>query len=537
MKKVLVFLIVIISSVALLAGCGGGVPDLEDRTAETSGLEGLEFTGMIEPLELDIYQEGTHQIRTDDGQLIIIQSRDFDLNKYLEKRVKLKGDMSDAVGDSEPVLNVTQIELEDGSKTGEMQDYENRAYGFMFSYPDTWELTEGDGGVYLSADDYKWVTVKVYSDQSDVSAFASSKEEGDGTPVTVGAQKALRYTDGDSVRVYIPNPPNKKVYQIVFNGESRDPEDQKDYFYDLLESFKPIYSKVAKGDKCGGKEDLKCPESYRCELDSADAEAEGICVSVEAGEGGFECPFIPAPTGCNDYRVAEYSKTTGCPTRYECVTDEVTDTEESIALDVSKLTGTIEEYKDQMLGVKDAEIIQFELTESKNLIAVVYKYDEKKYKTLYSFAPAANEFNFIEKGHFEDNDGVWSMLSGDDLQSGLGKTIIKPGESASDDDLREVGEDMSLYENTHKGFSLEYPKDWYYRSFGAINNTRWIVGFGEKEIDYLSDAIINVSILDDEPKTESDMYRKVRNLDDVVYVVEGPESYKDTIDKMAASIQ
>ncbi|MBU0727970.1 hypothetical protein KKA95_04770 [Patescibacteria group bacterium] len=540
MKKLLNIALVLVFSFAL-SSCGNTPPSLEDRISEVQNGEEFVYTynGIIEPLELDIHQQGTHQIRTDE-ELVIIQSQLYDLNKYLEKRVIIQGVDAEIIGDAERVLSVTDIELEDGELSGELQEYESRLYGFRFEYPSIWEADLETGGISLSKDGEIWVGIDVYNDKTDLDSFASSKEGNDGTPVTIASQRSLRYIDGSTIKMYVPNPPKKKIYLITFNENKNSVDAEKDYFYEILESFELIYISVQKGEKCGGEEGIQCLENYVCELESGEENAEGTCVSLNSEGSDQNCPFIAPPIDCKDYRISEYSRT-GCPSIYKCVENgndlRSNEAEEkSTELDTDALISTIEKYQDQILSVDDAIVLQYEITETENLVSVVYEIEELKYKKLYSFAPSANEFNFIEKASFEEGDGRdWEMISGENLQSDLNKVVIK---AESEDMEREVSGDMRLYENSHKDFSLEYPKNWYYRSFGAINNTRWIVGFSDDEIEVLSDAVITVSILDEEPKSGSEEYFVVRDRDnDSVYVVEGPEELKETIDLMADSIQ
>lgn len=544
MKKIsyFAFVFVFVFALTALSGCFGRVPDLEDRISENTDGK-YEYTGMIEVLEIDAYQQGTHQIQTDDDKLVIIQSRNFDLNRYLNKRVIIGGSYVRVIGNAEPVLNVEEIKFENSSDSGEILEYENSLYGLSFFYSASWDLKEAGNGLSLTKDDYKLVDIIIYNDKADMDSFVSSQESDEGMPVTIGAQRSLRFLNGPVIKMYIPNPPKKKVYKITFNEEGRIIDEEKGKFYDLLESIQLIYISTKKGDKCGGSENIKCEEDYRCELDSAEENAEGICVSLNPENNELNCPFIPVPVNCGNYRVVEYSKTTGCPTRYECI-DGGSDLREETSkkvFDVKDLTETIIKYQDQILDTKEAEIIQFELTESENLIAVIYVLKEKKYKNLYSFSPSANEFNFIEKAHFEEWDnGNWRLLSGEDTQKNYSKIIIdaENGENDEDHDLREVSKDMSLYENQHRNFSLEYPKNWYYRSFGAINNTIWTVGFSGKSLDFFSDSVVVVSILEDKPSSSDYEYFTIRNRDDkTVFVVEGPKDLEETIDKIADSIQ
>ncbi len=526
-----------------LVGCGNNPPNLEDRIVDGIYDEStiLIYNGIIEPLEIDVYQQGTHQIKTDDNKLIIIQSQDYDLSKFLDKQVEITGYPAELIGDAEPVLNVTEVKLEDGELTGEFDNYENRLFGFSLDYPIIWELKSKSGGVSFVEDDNTWVKIEVFIDKSDLNDFVDTQENEEGTPITIATQRSIRYSDGDSVRIYIPNPPKKKIYRIIFNEEEKDVNGNKELFYELLESFELIYKAVRTGDKCGGKDDIKCDEGYICELGSAEEDASGICVSVDGEGEDKDCPIIPPPIDCNDYRVSGYSDTTGCPSRYECTDDGISslDEEDKEVFSVGSLTATIEKYQDKILPIGSVTLIQYEITESESLVAVVYADDEMKYKTLYSYAPSANEYNFIEKAHFEEGDGQdWRLMSGKDLQSGFNKIVIKAEVSNEDFGPREVSSDMRLYENSFKDFSMEYPKNWYYRSFGAINNTRWIVGFADESVEYLSDAIVTVSILDEEKDALSGTYQVIRNRDDeTIYAIEGPEDLKETIDLMADSIE
>ena len=63
-------------------------------------------------------------------------------------------------------------------------------------------------------------------------------------------------------------------------------------FYSFLESFSPIISKIKEGEKCGGEENLTCEEGFRCELESGEENAEGICVAVDDVDTDLNCPYV-----------------------------------------------------------------------------------------------------------------------------------------------------------------------------------------------------------------------------------------------------
>lgn len=319
MKKTHIYLIALLFvPVVLLAGCGNKRPSLEDRIGENSQEYKGSYEGTVEKLEIiDVYQQGTHQLVTKGHGTIIIQSPTIDLNQYLDEEVLVKGQLAEGIGDAKAVFTVREIAYLDESKTTELKSYENKLYGFKFDYPSTWVLDEGQGNLGLRYEEKEIVSMAVFSDKTDLNAFAAGREEGEPTEVTIGAQRALRYAYESQVGFYVPNPPKKKIYLIKYYPNT---EVQLEYFYNLLDSFELIYLSQLSGDKCGGLEQLECPEDSICQMESDGKYAEGICVPI-GGEGTqASCPYIAPPSNCNHYRISEYSQK-GCPTRYECVTD------------------------------------------------------------------------------------------------------------------------------------------------------------------------------------------------------------------------
>jgi len=538
MKKKL-FLLAVVSLFAL-SGCGNNPPSLEERAVEgqQSANQVYEYTGVIEPLELDIVKQGTHQIRTDDNELVVIQSKTVNLSDYLDKRVTVTGKMAPSITGNEQVLDVEEVKTENGETSDEIKTYENRSMGFKFEYPGAWSMDEKGKELVLSVDGAPWVKVEVSETDKDLDSFVAGSEAEDGTPVTVGAQRSLRYLDGDSIRVYIPNPSKNKVYKITFNEEKRDPEAMKQAFYDLLESFTSLYFSKAEGEKCGGKEKLKCAEGYRCELASGEAEAEGVCVSMDTTDAGLACPFVPVPENCDRYEVGQMSGA-GCPVRYDCLDGKTADdsaVKTSGATDNGKLISSIEKNKSQLLHTADAKIIQYEISESTSIVAVIYETVEGKIKILFSYASSGSGYSFIEKARFEEGkNSDWDLTSGINVQKGLSKTVIKAEGGTTVPVV--VDEGMEIYQNTRLDFSMQYPKSWYYRSFGALGDCLITVGFADKSVEVLSDASILLRVFSEKPKAAEGIYTVARESNNMVFTLEGGEGMKSTIDTMAATIR
>jgi len=284
------------------------VPDFEDRVVhdvEVSDVEEgiLTIMGIIEVLELDVHQDGTHQIRTEDDDVTLLQSASINLNRYIDKTVTVKGVMSESIGNAEAVLGVLSVELDGDSE--ELTTYLNKVAGYQFDYPEIWEVIDEPDEVSLLAKGEEVISISFITAGANWESAVEELEANEGTAVTVGAQKSLRYLGTDAIRFYVPNPSKNKVYLIEFT--EREDDELKEFFFDFVESFSLIYFRKVTGERCGGAANLKCDEGFRCELTSDEENAAGVCVSLSSTQTDLTCPFISAPKDCNDYRVESYN--------------------------------------------------------------------------------------------------------------------------------------------------------------------------------------------------------------------------------------
>jgi hypothetical protein len=482
MKKALLLLAPLILIFTLI-GCGDKPPSLEDRVNDYKEIEGeeeLSFTGVIESFEFDIYKDGTHQIFTEENELIIIQSPTINLNNYIDKKVTITGSMQKLIDNKGKVFTVEDVKLLEIDE-GEIVEYENQSFGFKLNYSNIWNLKEDADGISFKSGGEKRVTVDVYNADMDLNEFVTFHEIEDGTSVTIAAQRSMRYVEEDEIRLYVPNPSKEKVYKIIFFGEE---ELQKELFYDFLESFELIVKRKVVGEKCGGEEALECPEEFRCELESAESDAEGVCVPLDGEEIDPDCPFVPVPSGCTDYAVKS-KNINDCPTSYECL-DPVNESADNPSADEP-----IDEPADEPIEEPIYEPAGVEPEPEPEPVAVEEPADDS----------SADE---------------------------------PTGEP-------EILNNMRLYENPHKDFSIRYNRNFYYASYGAINGTIWSVGFADAPLDSYSDAIITVVILEGasagkrEQKGDKYLVEAPRD-NESHFLITGPLERKDEIDVMAQSI-
>ncbi len=434
------------SSMGLMVSCGkDDKPSLEDRLGNQE--EALEsFEGVIEGVSKDVYQEGTHQLLSEEKEVIYLQSPTIDLNKYIGKPVIVQGKVKKGVGTAKPVVTVSKIEYvkEDAVQAG-FKLYENKAFGLKFEHPSTWLPTESANGVTFSFQEEVVAKITVFANESNLKTFVDSKEEGEGSQVTVDAQSAERFLSGSNITFYIPNPPKKKIYQFKFTPtapliERGENEGLKDEFYALIQSIQLIYLSQAQGKVCGGEPVVECPEDYFCELDNGSEFAEGVCVEIGGVTDTGNCPFISPPSTCSEYRISDYAPN-GCPSGYECSNGD------------EGHTGT-------------------------------------------DFIPE-------EEGQSEVGDYEVPALS---AVSGV-------------------------YVNDKLGFSMNYPKSWYYTSFGPIEGAQGKIGFADGEFEGLEQALITLSV----QKTEGG--KASTKIGDLYYVFDGPSDLTGVMEEMAQSVE
>ena len=87
------------------------------------------------------------------------------------------------------------------------------------------------------------------------------------------------------------------------------------------------------------------------------------------------------------------------------------------------------------------------------------------------------------------------------------------------------------YTNDKLGFSMRYPKGWYYASFGSVEGNIGTVGFADHEFEDREEAIITLDI------QETDGGKVSKKIGDVYYTFNGPSNLISVMQEMAASVE
>lgn len=118
-----------ISLALLCTGCTLGTP-IDDATipsnssstvssieVSSSSVTTTELRGMVEPVGITVYQQGTHKITLDSGRIVLLESSTVDLNGYVGTVARLTGVIRATVEADGQIMNVQTIALDDSTSS------------------------------------------------------------------------------------------------------------------------------------------------------------------------------------------------------------------------------------------------------------------------------------------------------------------------------------------------------------------------------------------------------------------------------------
>ncbi|TSC79608.1 MAG: hypothetical protein G01um101425_539 [Candidatus Peregrinibacteria bacterium Gr01-1014_25] len=104
----------------VLSGCSWLTQSTSDFVVETSSSAAsipasametrhVSFRGVVEEAGISVYMEGTHRLKVSDGQFILLQSEEIDLDAYVGKTVEVFGAVRPTVEAGGSIMRVDQI--------------------------------------------------------------------------------------------------------------------------------------------------------------------------------------------------------------------------------------------------------------------------------------------------------------------------------------------------------------------------------------------------------------------------------------------
>jgi hypothetical protein len=118
---------IIATSVLLLAACNG-TPGIgsSDESSQNSSEEIQEtkdvmYRGLLEEAGMSVYMQGTHKLVLDNGQIVMLESDDINLGRYVDQNVEVFGSVRPTVEANGMIMRVESVtSLEQSSSSSEM---------------------------------------------------------------------------------------------------------------------------------------------------------------------------------------------------------------------------------------------------------------------------------------------------------------------------------------------------------------------------------------------------------------------------------
>lgn len=243
MKRILFTVFVFLVATGIY-GCGGG-----GGTSEGSG-EWREVTGVVKPLGVTIYQEGTHRLEKDNVLLLILESRKFALAQFEEAEVTVSGVVRDTKQGGQKIMDVEDLNVlvAADERVKRTYTYISPIVPFRFEYPPVWPKYEDfENGVRFSHEGktkpFFSVTTEAIGDGF-VEWLKTLSFEGYSldaeTLMRVDGKNATRriYRSDDNQIISVSLPFEGRVYHFLFDGRwTLDLQAEKAAFYNLIDSF------------------------------------------------------------------------------------------------------------------------------------------------------------------------------------------------------------------------------------------------------------------------------------------------------------
>jgi hypothetical protein len=220
-----------------------------------------EYTGVVKPLGVSIYQEGTHRLEVNGALKVILMSNQYNLYNFEEAEVAISGPVRDTITGGQRIMNVTQLELikDAENRVKQTQTFTSGYHSFRFEYPTRWklvsesqlnisfDLSSDDASDDDTSDDNLFVMNAVVSENGfaqwlrDLSftGYALDAE----TLIRVDGRNATRRiyrdtTDTSQQIISISLPIDKTIYHFIFDSRAtNDIPADKAAFYNLIDGF------------------------------------------------------------------------------------------------------------------------------------------------------------------------------------------------------------------------------------------------------------------------------------------------------------
>jgi len=509
---------VLLSSV-LLTGCGEAAPTEVAPVEQQTAYETL--TGVIRSLGVSIYQEGTHRLDVD-GQLVALLTTSSDriqLESFIGTEVDVQGIIRPSIEGDIDVMQVVVITPRAVAPTGTVsyESFADAQYGFSVSYPNTLSARESRTGVSFHDGETKIIEIAVLENKlarelSDYLIDQYGYTADQLTRISVGGIAGYQFENATGTVIYLGH--DTQIFALAWlDVDAAERARNKRYYLELVQSFAftdatlaeqiPGQQLAALGEFCGGIAAIRCATGLSCRYDAQYPDAGGTCMAAETGSAGegvsavtsANTPInidLPAVSEVETFRGWYYGdldgKKTDTPDDWLLV-DAGTrfamwrrpDTLPEAQAVLSPTTATADALSSDQRTVFDYiraniatiaptpptsgnwEVIQ-QAFAAPNYVYAIYTAAEQTRKILLVYTVRDGAVTLEPTGYFRPGvNRDWITTEGVDSAFGKEQTIV----DATGAVAATILEGLREYKNRHIGYSLQYPKDWYWQNING----------------------------------------------------------------------
>lgn len=477
-KKSFTFLLLTLALIPLFAGCGSETPP------ET-------MSGIVAALDKKTYAVGTHLLTQANKPALILESfdeKEIKLDQYLNKTVSVTGVVTPEADDESGLglMSVTKIELQtaDVSTSTDLSTnpapsltHTNSQFGFSLNYPSNLGVaTTARGTAFTTAAGEKLYEVIVFENSAQENlldwlmaryGYTSAQL----TPIGLNNLSGYKFQNATGVAIYLGV--KTSVYTLVWydSDEQNRVEHRKNYLA-LAQSFTApgaTQNSNSAATDLGTTIDSEFVTSSNINAMLPQIAMEELKRGWYYGDMTTKKPGTPVTwvlTGSGT-RSAMWQRPAGAPiessvslpTANADLTKLSSDQQKVFTYLSTKISALAPEPPAS--GAWSVEQIAFA---EPSYVYAIYKSDTETRKLLFIYSVENEAVSVVTQAYFrpgEDRD--WLVSEGADSAFGRALTIVNANGAVSS-----VRAGYRVFMNTrYPGYSLQYPKNWYWQANGA----------------------------------------------------------------------
>jgi hypothetical protein len=125
-------------------------------------IEMQKLSGVVRPLGVSIYQEGTHRLEKDNKLQLLLESKVLELADFEQQEVEVEGVVRSTVEGNQKIMEVLKVNLPKLSSKGR-KSFNDVGYDYYFDFPSDWSFEKEVGKVvfYQTGDEEKLPVISV----------------------------------------------------------------------------------------------------------------------------------------------------------------------------------------------------------------------------------------------------------------------------------------------------------------------------------------------------------------------------------------